>query len=323
MSKPALDPTDFANDLERSFGAEPPHGSVTADLTRGRRRLRRHRLVTATGALAVVAVAAATVAAMPRVLPHQASRAQYAAGAATDAQVVADCLQTNDRVSAYRDNVVSRAELLQRMGDAQLMSRADTGEITLATLRAEDRSAWLECTLSRRDPALKAITLLYPTDVTFPRTLVGGVHAYEPHDESDTRFSGTATPDIPTVQVTCDIVAPEETPAYHQAEAACPTYRITWNDRRPAEVGHVLVTTPDGKELDADVREGYVSLAWTGQMTPEVAQAFARGETPRVRHIAFFDQAGDLLVDDRRVGEIPAPGQISITNFPSLAWWLR
>jgi hypothetical protein len=83
------------------------------------------------------------------------------------------------------------------------------------------------------------------------------------------------------------------------------------------------VTTPDGKELDADVREGYLSLAWTGPMTPEVARAFARGEAPRVRHIAFYDEAGELLVDDRQVSEIPAPDRVSIQNFPSLAWWTR
>ena len=318
-----MGPQEFRERLQRGFGFEPPHGATTDDLARGKRRLRRHRLVTATGALAVAAVVAATVGFMPGVLPHQASRAQYAAGAATDAQVVQDCLQTNDRVSAYRDHVVSRAELLQRMGDARLMSRADTGEITVATLRAEDQSVWLECTLSRREAALKAITLLYPTDVSFPRTVVGGVRAYEPHEESDTRFSGTATPDIPNVQPGCLVDAPEETAEWGRAAAACSTYRITWNDRRPAEVDHVLVTTPDGKELDADVREGYVSLAWTGPMTPEVARAFARGETPRVRHIAFYDEPGDLLVDDRQVGEIPAPDRVTIQNFPSLAWWLK
>ncbi|MGN6574363.1 MAG: hypothetical protein ACTHKG_01625 [Nocardioides sp.] len=323
MSKPTLDPTDFASDLERSFGFEPPHGSVTADLARGRRRLRRHRLVTATSALAVAAVAAATVSLIYGVLPHRVSNARYAAGAATDALVVQDCLQTNDRVSAYRDHVVSREELLQRMGDARLMSRADTGEMTLATLRAEDRSVWLECTLSRREPALKAITLLYPTDVSFPRTVVGGVPAYEPHDESDTRFSGTATPNIPTVQPGCVVEAPEETAEWGLDAAACPTYRITWNDRRPAEVGHVALTTPDGKELDADVREGYLSLAWTGPMTPEVARAFARGEAPRVQHIAFYDESGGLLVDDRRVGAVPTPDRVALENFPSLAWWTR
>jgi hypothetical protein len=325
MTQPTLDPAEFAARLDRAFGTEPGHADLGTDLARGRRRLRRHRLVTGTGALAVTAVAAAAVAAVPGVLPHPAARAQYAAGALTDAQVVQDCLESNDHVLAGGPGTAGmpRAEVLATMGDARLMTRADTGPVTVATVRSEDGRSWMDCTLSRREPALKAITVLYPTAVHFPRTTIGGTAAYEPHDEADPRLAGTATPDIPTVQVTCDIAEQEETPAYRRAEAACPTYRITWNDRRPAEVGHVFVTTPDGKELTADVRDGYLSLAWTGPMTPAVARAFARGETPRVRHIAFYDDPGELLVDDRQVGAIPAPDRVTVQNWPSLAWWAR
>ena len=50
-----LDPRDFAARLDRSFGTEPPHADLAADLRLGRRRLLRRRSGTSMAALAAVA----------------------------------------------------------------------------------------------------------------------------------------------------------------------------------------------------------------------------------------------------------------------------
>ena len=169
---------------------------------------------------------------------------------------------------------------------------------------------------------MKNARSVYPMAVTFPERRVDGVDAYAPHDEADPRLAATQTLPVPQFQVTCTVEQQEETAAWYREAAACPTYTLTWNDRRPAVVGHVGLTAPDGKELDADVRDGFVSLAYTGTMTPEVAAQVARGEIPQAKRITFYTEAGDLLVDDRDPGHIPQDGSLSIANFPSLAWWL-
>lgn len=320
-----MDPRDFAERLERSFGVEPPHTDVAADLARGRRARRRRRAVTGIAGLGVAATVAAAAVVVPAALePAPPVSAPWAAGEASDAQVVHDCLEVNDRVSVGgRDEVVSRTELLQRMGAARLMTRADVGPITLATLRSGDRSVWLECHLSRREPALKAITLLYPTDVGFPRTTVGGVRAYEPHDEADPRLSGTATSSVPRVAVDCDVQQPEETVEWAREAASCPTYTLTWNDRRPSEVARATVVAPDGQLLEADVQDGYLSLAWSAPVTQEMSDQIAAGTTPEVRRVVFYDSEGKVLVDDPDPGHVPTSTDPGIGNFPSLAWWLR
>lgn len=317
-----MDTQDFAERLGLSFAGEPPHATVEDDVARGRRRLRRHRAVAAAGGLAVAAAAVGAVTGVAGLLPGPHSPTPVASGGVPDAAVVHDCLQVNERVSVG-DHLVPRAELLERMGDARLMTRADAGDSTVATLRSEDRTQWLECRLSHREPAVKAITLLYPTAVSFPHTTVGGVRAYEPHSESDPRLSGTATGPVPQFEVGCDVQQPEETAAWDREAAACPTYTLTWNDRRPAEVARVRVTAPDGRELDADVQQGYLSLAYTGTMTPGLRGQVAAGQTPQARRVTFYDRDGNVLVDDRDPGHLPTAADPGIESFPSLAWWLR
>lgn len=322
MNEKTYDPSQLASHLEQSFGAEPPHASFASDLAHGRRRLRRARALTSLGGLAVAAVVAGTAVAVPRVLPGPDTPVQVASGAEGDAAVVQDCLG-NDTTPVGMEQL-TRAELRDRMGDARLMTRVDTGHETVATIRSADGRLWAECTLSTVDPAgVKAFTSVYATDVTFPRTVVDGVRAYEPQSESDPRLEGTAGTPVPQFAVTCDSDLPEETAARAKADAACPTYTLTWNDRRPAEVGKIAVTAPDGKELDAVVRDGYVSLAYTGRMTPEMADAVARGETPGARQVTFYTADGTLLVNDRDPGHFPVDGHLSMANFPSLAWWLK
>ncbi len=325
MSRDTLEPQDFAERLERSFGAEPGHAGVEQDLARGRRALRRQRALAGSGALAVAATVAAAVVAVPALLPGSGASTPVASGARSDAAVVRDCL-ANDHVLAGgpEQPEMLRDEVLATMGRPRLMTRADTGVTTVATVRSEDGAAWLDCTLSDRDPdAVKAFVTLYPTAVRFPRADLGGVRGYQPHSESDPRLEGTATGPAPGFAVTCDIEEQEETAAYARAEARCPTYTLTWNDRRPAEVAAALVVAPDGTELHPDVRDGYVSLAWTGRMTPQIAEQVARGEQPDVRRVVFYDAAGRVLVDDRDPGHWPTRKHPGTENFPSLAWWLR
>lgn len=328
MNQPTLDPSELVDRLDHAFGAEPAHAAIEDDLRVARRRLRRHRVATSLGGLAVAGVAGAALLVVPGVLPHPAAGMQAASAPLSDADVVNDCIGYNDGADAGSagdaPNLLPRAQVRQRMGDAELMTRADSGEVTEATVRSQDRSWWIECTLSRREPdALKAFTRLYPTAVDFPRTTVDGVRAWEPQSESDPRLEGTATPAVPQVAVTCDVADQEETSAWDQAASRCPTYTLVWNGRRPAEVGKVAVTAPDGKELDAVVRDGYVSLAYTGRMTPEMARAVARGEMPGARRVAFYTAGGKLLVDDRDPGHFPVDGHLAMANFPSLAWWLK
>lgn len=333
MTEKTLDPTEFAERLDRGFDREPAHAGIDADLRVARRRLRKHRAATSLGGLAVAAVTAGALLVVPGLLPHPGSEAQVASGAVSDADVVHDCVTWNDHVSAgapdtqgdmTAGDILTRDQVVARMGAAELMTRADSGGETVATVRSEDGRYWIECTLWRRvGEPLKAITVLYPTAVSFPRTTVGGVRAYEPQTENDPRLSGTATPDIPGLRVTCDIQDREESHAYDLAESRCPTFRLTWNDRRPAEVAKVALTSPDGRELDADVRDGYLSLSYEGRVTPEIAETLARGDLVQVRHITFYDKDGNVLVDDRNVGAMPSPDRVSLENWPSLAWWLK
>jgi hypothetical protein len=39
--------------------------------------------------------------------------------------------------------------------------------------------------------------------------------------------------------------------------------------------------------------------------------------------VVFYDADGEVLVDDRNPGHVPGSRELSIIDFPSLAWWLR
>ena len=59
-------------------------------------------------------------------------------------------------------------------------------------------------------------------------------------------------------------------------------------------------------------------------MTPEIAEQVARGDEPGAQRVVFYDKDGNVLVDDRDPGHVPVgDDDISILNFPSLAWWLE
>jgi len=324
MSRTDMDPADFAARLDASFGAEPGHADLAQDLARGRRRLWRHRAGTATAGLALAVAVTGVVTGVPGLLPHQAAPLQAASAPLTDADVVQDCVSYNDHAASggtYPDSI-SRAEVERLMGHPELMTRAGDERSTVATVRSEDAKTWLECTL-RSEPGepLKAFSLLYSTDVTFARKTVDGVRAYEPHTENDPRTWGTGSGDW-GINPTCRIREPEETKAYDTAAAACPTYRVTWNGRRPPDVAKVLVRSPDGKELQADVREGYLSLDATLPMSPVVAAAFARGRQPDVQRIVFLARNGTVLADQPD-NAMPSENHLTIYNWPSLAWWTK
>jgi hypothetical protein len=322
-----MDPGEFADRMRASFGLEPPHPAVDADLAFGRRRLRRHRATVALGGLAVAAMVSGGALAAPGVLPGAGPQdgGYAAAGEEPSAQeVVADCLGSGNYITAERGEGITPARLRERLGAARLVTTATTEERTVATLVSEDGAHWGDCQLaSAPESGVKDYLAVYPTDVSFPARKVRGVDAYEPHDEADPRLEGTATPGVPNVQVTCVVGEPEETPEYNREGAACPTFTMTWNDRRPAEVAAVKVVSPDGKASWADVHEGYLSFAYTGEMTPEIAARVARGDYPGAKRVVFYDADGEVLVDDRDPGHLPGRGELSILSFPSLAWWLR
>jgi hypothetical protein len=199
----------------------------------------------------------------------------------------------------------------------------------VATLTGDDGTRWGECQfrLGETGPGTAYLNV-YPTGVRFPRRVVGGSAAYAgPHDgsaEITADLKGTATTGTPSVWVTCPVAGEEETPEYYRAAAACPTFRVTWNDRRPPEVAAVKVVTPDGVTSWADVEDGYLSFAHTGTTPPQMAEALAAGEVPAVDRVVFYDEDGEVLVDDQDPGHLPErAGELAILDYPSLAWWLR
>jgi hypothetical protein len=322
-----MDPQDFADRLERSFGLEPPHAPAEEDLGRGRRRLRRRRAGASLVALATVGVIGAGLSVVPGLLGERDAAPELApatAASLTPEEIVATCMR-RENVSHYSEGrFVGESAALALMGDGpRLMSSAVIENRTEATLLSEDGKYWGECQFRNApDNGVKNTMSVYPTEVTFPRTTVAGVRAYEPHDEADARLEGTATGQIPGFEVICVGSQPEETQARHDEDAACPTFAMTWNDRRPAEVAAARVTTPDGVPTWADVTKGYVSFAYTGTMTPEIAEQVARGDSPRAKRVVLYDQDGNVLVDDHDPGHLAQDGSMSMENFPSLAWWL-
>jgi hypothetical protein len=209
------------------------------------------------------------------------------------------------------------------MGDEPtLMTSAGLANRTEATLRSEDGSYWGECQFRNvPDNGVKNTMSIYPTDVSFPRDQVRGVQAYEVPSVNDPRLEGTATVSVPDFETPC--VSPLTDEERWAVDAQCAEFTMTWNDRRPADVAAVKVVTPDGEASWADVREGYLSFAYTGDMTPQIAAQVARGDYPGAKRVVFYDADGEVLVDDRDPGHLPGRGELSILSFPSLAWWLR
>ena len=322
-----MDPQDFAERLERGFGFEPPQAPAEEDLGRGKRRLRRRRAGTSLAALATVGVIGAGTSLVPGLLGPDSvpELAPAAGGQITPEEIVATCLR-KENVSHYADGrPLSESAALALMGDEpRLLTSAVIDERSHATLLSEDGSYWGECQFRNApDNGVKNAMGVYATGVAFPRAVVAGVDAYEPADESDPRLVAQVDPTVPQLETPCVNVTETEA-ELAAAEARCPEFTMFWNDRRPAEVAAVRVTTPDGVSSWADVRRGYLSFAYTGEMTPEIAEQVARGDAPGAQRIVFYDQDGNVLVDDRDPGRVPARDEdISLLNFPSLAWWLR
>ncbi len=320
-----MDPAEFGERLTRSFGAEPPHAELAGDLGRGRRRLWRRRATVAVGGLAVAAVVSGAAVAVPDVLtgPGRVPQGAVAAGGRISAQeIVATCMRKENVMASMPQNA-SEEQALALMGRPRLMTSAVTGSRVEATLLSEDRTRWGECQFAARrsENGVKNAMSIYPTSVTFPARTVDGVEAYQAVSESDPRLVGTTTPPLPQFETPC--VSVLEGTARDSFDARCPQFTMTWNDRRPAEVAAVRVVTPDGSSSWADVRRGYISFAYTGAMTPEIAQKVAAGRPPGALRVVMYDRSGDVLVDDRHPGHASEDGHLSILNFPSLAWWTK
>lgn len=323
-----MDPQDFADRLERSFGFEPPHGPAEEDLGRGKRRLRRRRTGVSLAALATVGVIGAGASLVPGLLggPDAASElAPATAASISPEEIVATCMSKENVLHVQGDDYLDEAASQALLGDApRLMTSAVIANRTEATLLSQDGKYWGACQFRNApDNGVKNAMSVFSTDVDFPGARVAGVEAYEPASESDPRLVATAEPSVPQLEIPCPAGEPEETQARNAEDAACPEFTAYWNDRRPAGVAAARITAPDGVSTWADVRHGYLSWAYRATMTPAVAAEVARGERPGALRVVFYDKDGNVLVDDRDPGHLPQDGGISIANFPSLAWWLR
>lgn len=322
-----MDPQEFADRLERSFGSEPPHATAEEDLFRGRRRLRRRRTGLSLAALAAVGVVGAGATLVPGLLePSTAPGLTPAAGGEiTPEEIVATCMRKENVLHVRGDDYLDESASLALMGtEPRLMTSAVADNRTEATLLSTDGRYWGACQFRNApDNGVKNAMGVYAVDVSFPRTTVAGVRAYEPADETDPRLVAKVDPPLPQLETPCVLVSGTES-ELDAEQARCPKFTMHWNDRRPADVAAARITTPDGVETWADVRHGYLSFAYTGKMTPEIAERVARGDAPGARRVVFYDKDGNVLVDDRDPGHAPVgDDDISIANFPSLAWWLK
>jgi hypothetical protein len=322
-----MDPQDFAERLERSFGLEPPHARADEDLRRGRRRLRRRRTGASLAALATVGVIGAGASLVPGLLGSDAAPqlAPATAASITPEEIVATCMRKENVLHVKGDDYLDESASLALMGaEPRLMTSSVIAGRTEATLLSGDGKYWGSCQFRNApDNGVKNAMTVFSTHVAFPRATVAGVEAYQPSSESDPRLVATAEPSIPQFETPCLIDQLEETPAWYAEDAKCPEFTMHWNDRRPDEVAAVRITAPDGVSTWADVKRGYLSWTYQSTMTPEVAAEVASGEMPSARRVVFYDKDGNVLVDDRDPGHLPQDGSISIANFPSLAWWVK
>ncbi len=326
MTQRQMDPADFRERMHGGFGLEPMHAPVTDDMRRGRSLLLRRRVTSSVATLVAVGVVGSGVA-MGLSTPGPSLGPTEVAPAAqpgpTAAEILASC--TTGENAFFVDGTGQRVEraAVQLLGTSPtLMTSAVIDNRTHATLRSADGRYWASCQFrNAADNGVKNDLAVFPTAVDFPRTTVAGVRAYQPGRPADRRFQGGVDSPLPSLEVPC--VTRLDGAERWAADAACPEFTMTWNDRRPAEVAAVKVVTPDGEASWAEVREGYLSFAYTGAMTPEIAEQVARGESPGAQRVVFYDADGDVLVDDRDPGAEPDAGELALANFPSLAWWLK
>lgn len=323
MTPQTLDPQDFSERLDRAFGSEPPHPSLGEDIRLGKRRLLRRRASVALGGLAVAAVVSGAASLVPTVVTGLDGVAPATGGPMTDEETVATCMRKENVLHVTEGRYLNDGPALVLMGEEpRLMTSAAIANRTEATLLSEDGKYWGECQFQNApDNGVKNSMNVFSTDISFPSVQVDGVRAYEPVNEADAGLEGTATPPLPQFELTCP--SGYDGDDNFEAEARCREFTMHWNDRRPAEVAAVRVTTPDGVSSWAQVKRGFLSFAYTGRVTPEIAEQVARGENPGAQRVVFYDKDGNVLVDDRDPGHLPGDGELSILSFPSLAWWLR
>ena len=309
-----MDPSELGERLHRAFGAEPPHDPVAADLARGRRRLRRHRASVALGGLAVATVVSGAALAVPGVLPGATDVGPAAGGQMSDRTIVATCMRKENVLHLdARGRSVSEEAALRLLGEPRLVTTAATDLRTEATLLSDDGRFWGRCQFANRPEAgVKNAMGVFATDVGRGAEPAGNAA----HDQVVATHEGDGE-EAPQLEVPCLGYLSDGDRA--AADARCPEFTMYWNDRRPAEVAAVRIVTPDGVSTWADVRRGYLSFAYTGDMTPRLAAQVARGDAPGARRVVFYDEAGEVLVDDRDPGQVPADGGLSILDFPSLA----
>jgi len=299
-----IDTQELARRLDEEVGSGPPAPSIEADLRRGRARLRRRRAGEIVGGLAAASAIAALVGIVG--LPGgSGSPGVAAAPQRSDAQIVAACAKAASGALA----------------DGRVQTRSSSREGTVATVLSADGSHWGDCQLPVGSDHGNDVMTVYPTSVTAkPAGTVRGVRKYLPWtlntEPGDTASSLGPTDGFPT----CHVSAPEETTAYAKAKSRCPYFELVWNDRRPPEVTRVEIVAPDGKHLSADVAGGYISLDYTGRMTPALRTRVAAGTFLEARSVTFFGPDGQRLVTDEHPMGGARGGRLSIADWPSLAY---
>lgn len=299
-----LDIHELARQLDDEVGSGPPVPPIGADLRRGRARLRRRRAGEILGGLAVASAIATLVATVG--IPGRSGTAGVAAAPQrTDAEIVAAC---------------SRAAS-GALADGSVQTRSSSREGTVATVLSADGSHWGDCQLPVGSDHGNEVMTVYPTSIEAKSAgTVHGVRKYVPWnlntEPGDTASFLGPSDGFPT----CRVTEPEETSAYAEAKSRCPYFELVWNDRRPPEVTRVELVAPDGKHLSADVSGGYISLDYTGRMTPALRAKVAEGGYLEARSVTFFGPDGQRLVaDDHPMGGA-RPGRLSIADWPSLAY---
>ena len=296
-----LDPAEFTDRLNDSFGTEPLHAPFADDVRRGRKRLRRRRVTASLATLAAVGVVGTGVATMQT--PTSVRPAEVAPAAQpelTRAEIIAQCRTGENALFLDGTGQKDEDDAVRLLGERPtLMTSAVIDDRTHATLRSEDGRYWGSCQFRNAPEAgVKNALGVYPTAVDFPRRTVAGVQAYQPANEADPRFTGGPDARQPHFEVPC--VSPLTDEERWAVDAKCPEFTMTWNDRRPAEVVAVKVVTPDGTALN--VRGLYQRCPHLGREAVRGLQVMARRHPIRVRAVAepvaprLFGDTGQLRV---------------------------
>ena len=264
---------DLHDRIDSLFTDEPEHATGPAvHLRTGRRALRRRRIMTGAGALALVAVLGTTTWAAagwddsPRSDPFTATRSADPTDAPTTTP-------EKDAGEVFADECrAGSGEVLWRAGDAEVMAFAvDWRDQRRAYLRSADQRYWAMCTEIGGEPPYAMVMKIAPNQYSN----LGYSYSFGPACAKAVRL------------------------------AACRYYTISLDGRRDPKVAAIEATFFDGTRERSRTTEGYYLLGRRGRLPAGTAWApnGMGGELRRngvlvgipVQTVRLFDEAGDLL----------------------------